>query len=136
MATAPQIDIIAPKRVPFDNNIVEMGVDYSGATAAMEIRAAPGDQGAPLVSLGMSSSGGQGLTIDFDDAWPDPVDDEPADATIVGIIINETTLEGLAYGADPEADVTLFYDIHIDPAGGKKFMFARGRFVVSPGVTL
>lgn len=135
MASAPEINIVADKRVPFDDTIPEMGVDYSDATASMEIRSEPGAQGAALVSLGMSVAGGEGLAITHDAAYPDPETGEADDATIVQIIVNETTLEGLAYNADPAEAVTLYYDIHLTPDGGKKFVFCRGKFIVSPGVT-
>lgn len=136
MAAVPQIDILAYKRVPFDDTIIEVGVDYSGATAAMEIRAEPGDQGSPLIELGMSVAGGQGIAITHDAAYPDPETGTPGDASTVRIIINETTLEGVGYGVDPEAPLTLHYDLHLTPASGKKFIFARGLFILSPGVTL
>lgn len=136
MAAVPQIDIVAAKRVPFDDNFASEGPNHSTAAALMEIRAEPGGQGAPLVSLGMSSSGGQGIVLTYDAAYPDPDGGAAFAATICRIIINETTLEQLAYGADPAASVVLFYDIHLNPVSGKKFVLARGRFVVEPGVTL
>lgn len=136
MAATPSIDFAANKRVPFDDTIIELGANYSGAAPLMELRAEPGNQGAPLASLGQSTSGGQGLTVTYDAAFPHPVTSAPGPATIVRIIINETTLEGLGYAADPSLPVDVFYDIHITPSGGKKFVFARGRMRVDPGVTL
>ena len=136
MASIPQINILAPKRVPFDDTIPMMAVDYSGATPLMEIRAEPGDTGSALVSLGLSTSGSEGITVTYDSGYPDPDGLLPDGATVVRIIINETTLESLAYGADPAEDVELFYDIHLAPSGGKKFVFCGGSFTVTPGVTL
>ena len=135
MAAAPQINIVAPKRVPFDDTIAMMGVDYSSATPLMEIRPEPGGSGTALVSLGASSSGSQGIAITYDADYPDPDGIMADGATIVRIIINETTLEGLSYGADPADDVTLYYDIHLTPSGGKKFVYCAGKFAVMPGVT-
>lgn len=135
--TAPvEINIAAEKRVPFDDSIAEMGADYSGATPAMEIRAEPGDQGTALVSLGASSSGSEGIVVTYDSDYPDPEGVLPDGATLVRIIINETTLEGLDYGGDPAEPVTLYYDIHLTPSGGKKFVFSQGKFIINPGVTL
>lgn len=131
----PEIDIYASKRVPFDDTIPELLVDYSGATASMQVRAEPGDSGAAIITLGMSVAGSEGLTIEYDATYPDPRTDEEVGATIVGIIIDEATLEGLSLGADTADDVTLHYDIHLTPSGGKKFVYCAGRFVVQPGVT-
>lgn len=138
MAAPPQIDIVAPKRVPFDDTIARMWEDYSGATPLMEIRSEPGVSGDPVVSLGLSSAGSQGLIVTYDADFPDPDDPESgtAGASLVRIIINETTLEGLEYGADREDRVVLYYDIHLTPTSGKKFVFCAGRFIVDPGVTV
>ena len=136
MANPPTINIVAPKRVPFDDTIPMMGLDYSGATPAMEIRPEPGDSGTALVSLGASTSGSQGIVVTWDAGYPDPDGIMDDGASIVRIIINETTLEGLAYGADPADDVVLHYDLHLTPSGGKKFVYCSGTFTVSPGVTL
>ena len=136
MATIPQINIVAPKRVPFDDTIHAMVVDYSGATPLMEIRTHPGASGSALVSLGASTSGGEGITVTYDAGYPDPDGELPDGATVVRILINETTLESLAYGADTSQPVELYYDIHLTPSGGKKFIFCGGKFTVTPGVTL
>lgn len=136
MAAVPTIPIVASKRVPFDDSIAMMGVDYSGANVAMEIRPEPGGTGTAMVSLGASISGGQGLTVTYDADYPDPDGTMPDGATLVRVIINETTLEGLAYGADRADPVTLHYDIHLTPSGGKKFVFCAGTFTVTPGVTI
>lgn len=134
MAATPQIDIFAEKRVPFDDTIAEMWTDYSGATPLMEIRSEPGASGSPLVSLGASSSGGEGIAISYDAGYADPDGGAPG-ASLIEIIIAEATLEALAYGADPADPVTLYYDLHLTPSGGKKFVFCGGRFLINPGVT-
>ena len=136
MADVPQINIVAPKRVPFDDTIPAMVVNYDGAAPLMEIRAEPGAPGDPIVTLGASTSAGEGMTVTYDANYPDPDGVLPDGATIVRIIINETTLEGLEYGADPSQPVELYYDIHLTPSGGKKFIFCGGKFTVTPGVTL
>jgi hypothetical protein len=134
MAAAPQIDIAADKRVPFDDTIAEMLVDYTGATPLMEIRSEPGASGTPLVSLGASTAGSEGIAISYDATYADPDGGDPG-ASLIQIIINEATLEGLAYGADPAVPVPLYYDLHVTPSGDKKFVFCAGKFIINPGVT-
>jgi hypothetical protein len=135
MASTPQIDISAEKRVPFDDTIAEMWIDYSGATPLMEIRAEPGDSGTALVSLGASTAGSEGIAITYDADYPDPDGGDVTGASLIDIIINEATLEGLAYGADTAKAVPLYYDLHLTPSGGKKFVFCGGKFIINPGVT-
>lgn len=131
-----EIPILADKRVPFDNDIAFQLVDYSGATAAMEIRPEPGGQGAALVTLGASVSGGEGIVISYDANYPDTDGELPDGATLVRLIINETTIEGLAYGTPASEPVVLHYDLHLTPSGSKKFVLCGGTFTISPGVTL
>lgn len=137
MAAAPQIDIIAGKHVPFDDTIPEMWIDYTGATPLMEIRNEPGDQGDPIISLGVSVAEAEGIEITYDPDYADPDGGEPG-ASIIRIIIDEATLEGgdVPYGADTADRVELHYDLHLTPVGGKKFIYCSGKFIVDPGVTL
>jgi hypothetical protein len=142
MATPPQIDIVASKRVPFDDIIAEMLVDYSDATPLMELRTLPGAQGDPVESFGVSVAGAEGIEITYDEDYTDPDPDSPTygediGASIIRIIIDEATLEALSYAAKPEQRAEYYYDIHLDPDGSaKKFVFCRGKFIVDPGVTL
>lgn len=135
MSQTAYIPISCFKRVPFDGTIVLMGQNLTGATALMEIRQNPGDQGAPLVSLGAFSSG-QGISISWDATYPDPDGTLPNGASLVRIRIAEATLKGLLYNTPASADLVLHYDIHITPSGGTKYVYSRGEFTIMPGVTL
>lgn len=135
MAT-PAINIPVEKRVPLDVTIPEMGANYTGATLAAEIRALPGDSGSALITLGTTTPPAEGLSVTYDAAYVDPLGELPNGASLVRMLIAESTLEGLAYAADPSQPVVLHYDIHLTPSGGSKFVYARGTFTVNPGVTL
>lgn len=135
MAAVPRIDIVASKRVPFDDVVPDMRGNWAGATPLMEIRVEPGDGGTAPVQLGASVSGGEGIAITYDAAYPDPDGEEFIGASLIRIIVNETTLEGLAYGADASKPVALNYDLHLTPSGGKKFVAFGGAFIIEPGVT-
>jgi len=136
MSAAVNIPIVAEKRVPFDDNIVEIGVDYSGGAAAMQVRQNPGDQGTPLINLGMIGSGSEGLSLTYDPDYEDPRTGEVVGATILGIKIAEATMEGLPYSGDRSVPLQLHYDIQVTPSGGTKFVFCEGTFTINPGVTL
>ena len=134
--TPINLDLSASKRVPFDLSIAIMGVDYSGAVLAMQIRTEPGNTATPLIDLTTAAPPAQGLSASYNSGFPDPEEELPNGASTVRIIISEATLEGLPYAGDPAKPLTLFYDIHITPSGGAKQLFCGGRFVVNPGVTL
>lgn len=138
---AKPINLAADKRAPWggisgDADIVVLGLDWSAGTFSMELRAEPGAQGAPLVALSTASPGAQGISASYDAGYLHPKTAATVGATIVRPQINETTLEGLAYGADPADPVTLFYDIHATVPGRGKFVVMGGKFIILPGVTL
>jgi hypothetical protein len=136
MAAVPQVNIVAQKRVPFDDTIPDFRGDYSGATPLMEIRPDPGGSGDPLVSLGASTAGSEGIAITYDADYAFEYRGVTyTGASLVQIIIDEATLEGLSYGADPADPVVLYYDIHLTPSSATKFVMASGTFTIDPGVT-
>jgi hypothetical protein len=131
----------ADKRVPWggasgDADIIILGLDWSEGVYALELRPEPGGQSAPLVSLGMASAGAQGISVSYDAGYLHPKTGAVVGATIIRQQINETTLEGLAYGADPSDPVLLAYDIHATVPGRGKFVLIAGSFTIFPGVTL
>ncbi|MBL4716961.1 MAG: hypothetical protein JKZ02_00630 [Erythrobacter sp.] len=135
MPSAPTINITADKQVPFDDTIPEMAVDYSDASALMQVRYEPGDSGDPVLELSTTLAGGEGIVIAYDAGYADPEGINPPGATIIQLLLNEATLEAMAGAANTSEDAVYHYDIHLTPSGGKKFIFCRGKFIVSPGVT-
>lgn len=136
MASAPVINIVADKRVPFDETIPDFRSNYSGATALMEVRPQPGADGTPVLSLSTTLASGQGIVITYDAGYTiEHQGTTHTGASLIQILINEATLEALSYAASPETDAVYSYDMHITPSGGKKFVAVSGSFTVSPGVT-
>jgi hypothetical protein len=138
MSAPPKIPLTASKRVPFDQTIAVMGRDLSGSTLRMEIRTEPGEQGSALVTLTNQTPPTQGLSVTWDADYPDPVGEFPNGASLVRIMIDETTLEGLSYAVDPAKSLPLHYDIHASRTSPLiiKFVYCGGEFYVDPGVTL
>lgn len=130
------IPLTAPKRVPFDVEISELGVDYSGATMLMHIRTEPGGTGDPLIALSNASPPSQGLSVTYDADLVDPEGKLPDGGSKVRIIISEATLEGLPAASPASSPLTLYYDIHLTPVAGFKRVFSGGEFIVTPGVTV
>jgi hypothetical protein len=105
-------------------------VDLSGAAMRLQIRTRPDAAGSALIDLGVvGTSSAQGIRI-FD-----PVVVDGHDTTTIGIRVNETTMEGLPFPADRGADLKLFWDLHVTPAGGLKQRWMAGDFIVRAGVT-
>lgn len=135
---AAELDIAAFKRVPFDDDVVIIGENLTGATFTMHIRAHPGDSGSAPVSLANASPPSQGLSVTYDSAYQYQDGNEliTAPASKIRICIDETTLEGLSLGTPYDEPVELFYDLHTTPSGGAKRVQFGGKFILKPGVTI
>lgn len=130
---AAQLDIAAFKRVPFDDNLVFVGPDYSGAAFAMQVRQHWGDTGTALLT--------PTLTATYDPAYIyyDPrrrLTVGPVPATIVAIAIPEADIEALPFAAAEEKPLELVYDMHITPSGESKRVAVAGGFTIYPGATI
>ena len=138
MATVPQINIHVPKRVPFNDTIPLVGANYSGAALVMHVRNFYGDTGTPVIALG-ALSGGEGLSVTYDAAYPFTDQSGAAvtePASIFRIQILEATLEALDLATPPDKAAQLVYDIHVTPSGGDKFVLCGGQFLITPGSTI
>lgn len=140
---APRIDLTAYKRVPFIDEdgatIVFVDENYADAALAMHIRNNPGDTGDPVLSLAGASAGTQGISVTYvaDYAYEDEKGvEQEGPASLVLIQIDEATLEGLSLGTPTDKPVTLYYDLHVTPAGAPKRVVAEGKFIINPGVTI
>lgn len=130
---AAQLDIAAFKRVPFADDLVFVGPDYSAAAFAMQIRQHWGDTGTALVTPSLSA------TYDPAYVYYDPrrkITVGPVPATIVAIDIAEATIEALPFAAEEEKPLELVYDMHITPTGEPKRVAVAGKFTIYPGATI
>lgn len=127
--TPGKLDLVAQRWTPFVTLIAFEGLDFTGATFAMDwrlYRDAPFAQ----LSLGNATSNAQGIscTVTFDD------DDVPT--SFVQIRVNETTLESLLLSAGvPGSDVVLQQDLHITGGGLPKTRWIEGKATIRAGAT-
>lgn len=55
--------------------------------------------------------------------------------TQIGYRINESTMEAMPGAAEAGSDVPIYWDMHVSPSGGTKFVAFAGEFTVLAGVT-
>lgn len=137
---------------PLACTIEFIGFDFTDATFSMQVRLAGDTPGTALISLGtVSSVGAEGVRLIYGgtdtvanhiaagrlDEVPSGLTSESSLAmSTVGILISESTMEGMPDGDQPGDDVVLAWDIHITPLGGVKERWLFGDFTVRAGVTV
>lgn len=151
MIEPARLDLAGDRWVPFIRSLPVVNALLEGATFAMQVRLLPDTEGEPLIALGtVSTASAQGVRviasatdtvaahivagrlIDVPAGYD--VTDE-VDVTLLGIRINELTMESLPAAGELGADLTLYWDLHITPIGGVKDRYAGGKFIVRAGVT-
>lgn len=139
---AIQLDLVAWRRVPFGGasgaqDIVLLGLNWSGATFAMQVRAALGDTGTPYVTLANAAAGAQGILATYDSGYVHPTTGAVVGATTIRPQIDQATLAAIPLAADdPAAPLLLWYDLHVTPVGLPTLQFLYGQFTLNPGVTI
>ena len=108
------------------------GFDWPDADLKLQIRDSK-NGGAIRVDLAkVASAASEGVRIDSVTTV------DGVTTTRIAWRINETTLEAIsaeALGLEPDADVNLFFDLHVTPVGELKFVPVEGTFTVKAGVT-
>lgn len=139
---AIQLDLVAWRRVPFGGgsgaqDVVLLGLDWSAASFAMQVRAAAGDTGTPYVSLIGAAAGTQGISATYDAGYIHPTTGAVVGATTIRPQIDQATLAAIPLAPDdPAAPLTLWYDLHVTPVGLPMMQFLYGQFTLNPGVTI
>jgi hypothetical protein len=131
--TPGQKDLIVyrnqPNLIAFD----VIGLDWSAAVFAMQVRSTRGLTNTALLDLVIATAGTQGIsrTVATTDGVP---------TTTVTIQIDETALDAVApypaNGLAPNTPVELRYDIAVTPSGSAKRRLVEGAFTIVEGVTL
>ncbi|WP_292223940.1 hypothetical protein [Brevundimonas sp.] len=129
MITPGHLDLVVQRWTPFVYQIDFEGLDFTGATMAMQARLYRDAPGAPLISLVNAAANAEGLSVTVTN-----LDGVPT--SHVQIRINETTAEGLLLNAGaPGDDVKLVYDLHITGGGLPKTRWVEGSLIIRAGAT-
>ncbi len=128
MFATATIPLVANRWVPFIDWIAVEVFDLTGATFSLQVRDRwnGGAIRADLETVGTLAEEGLKLEVTTVDGLT---------TSKVNIRINETTMEAIPLAADPDGPTALVYDLHCNPAGGQKFVMARGDFTVVEGST-
>ena len=130
MITPGKLDLVVQRWTPFDFTIqLPVGIDFTGATAALQARLYRDAPGSPQLSLVNASSAGEGLSFST-------VTSDGLTASSLRIRINETTAEAILLNAGkPGDDIRLVHDIHIAGGGFAKTRWFEGVLTIRAGAT-
>lgn len=112
-------DVKADRYAPHADYVDVRGFDFTGAVATMQVRDTRNGgtvRANPTVSVTVTMDGSMPVSRI---AW-----------TIAEGVMNVMPLDPI----NTAADVVLYYDIHLTPAGGTEFIPLRGKFTVVAGV--
>lgn len=129
-----------------------IGIDWTGATFAMQVRDRKdgGYLRADLDTVGSASAEGVRLIYAGEDTVANhlaagritqdrvPAGMQPTDnltLSLVGIRINETTMEAMTPATEIGDDASAWWDLHVTPSGGIKDLYLHGTFTIRAGVT-
>lgn len=118
----------AARWTPFKYPITIEGFDFTGATFAMQVRDRKDGGFVRATLAGTATPNTEGVRIVS----------ASASQTVLEIFIAEATMEAMDIAADaqsPGSDGVAFWDLHITPSGGVKFLALEGTFTVKAGAT-
>lgn len=129
MITPGRLDLTVQRWTPFVYQIDFEGLDFTGATMAMQVRLYRDAPGGALLSLSNAASNAEGLSVTT-------MAVEGLTTSTVQIRINETTAEALLLNAGkPGDDIRVVYDIHITGGGFAKTRWIEGDLIIRAGAT-
>lgn len=119
----------ANRWTPFVETIDFVGLDLTGATMKMQVRDRK-DGGFVRADLTtVPSNGTEGVSL------VSVVTTAGVPTSRLSIRINEPTMEAMSAATEPGEDAQIWWDIHITPAGGVKFVALEGPFIIMAGST-
>lgn len=119
MFQSVKYNAVANRFTPFSDFVDIQTVDWAGAAAKLQVRTRK-NGGAVAAEAAVSAFLLPGV--------------EP-ETTRFEIEITESVMEAMPRAPEPDADVILFWDLHITPPGEEKFVAFYGTFTVRAGVT-
>lgn len=129
MITPGRLDLTVQRWTPFAYQVDFEGLDFTGATMAMDVRLYRDAPGGALIRLVNAAPNAEGLSFSV-------LQVDGAPISTLQIRINETTTESLLLNAGkPGDDIKLVYDLHITGAGLPKSRWLEGTLIIRAGAT-
>jgi hypothetical protein len=135
---------------PLTRTIRFLRLDFTGAVFKMQVRDRK-DGGMLRADLGtVVSSSAEGVRLIYggtatvsahiaagrlDEAPDGMAGDDNLALSLVGIRINESTMEAMTPAAEIGDDATAWWDLHITPSGSLKDLYLHGPFTIRAGAT-
>lgn len=107
--------------------IVFRGVDFTGATAKMQVRLRPGAPGSPLLNL---VTGGSGDALLLTSAVVDGLTEWS-----IKLVIDRSSIDALPMAGEAGKDPVFAYDLMISSSTLTLARWAEGPFIVHEGIT-
>lgn len=127
------LPLAAGRWVPFVYDIDIVGIDLTGATFAAQVHETKDRTvGTPRASLTTQVTDVEGVRL------VSVVTTDGVPTSSIRIRINEATMEAMNVATGRNAgryDGNAFWDMHITPSGGTKFLAFEGTFTIKAGVT-
>lgn len=150
MQSPGRLPLAGDRWTPFTRTLQFEGVDFTAAIFAMQVRDRKdgGALRADLATVGSASAEGVRLIYGGTDTVAGHIaagriDDVPegmstSDSLIlslVGIRINESTMEAMTPATEVGDDAVAYWDLHVTPSGGLKDLYLYGPFTIRAGAT-
>lgn len=127
------LPLVAGRWVPFVYDIDIVGIDLTSAAFAAQVHDTKDrTAGTPRASLTTQTTDVEGVRL------VSVVTTDGVPTSSLRIRINEATMEAMDVANDASqlgSDGAAFWDMHITPSGGTKFLAFEGTFTIKAGVT-
>ena len=146
-----RLDLAADRWVACIRTLPIVNADLTGAAFSLQVRLAPDTPGSALISLGnAASAAAEGVRVveaatvtvashiaagRLNEVPNGYALIDSVAVTVLGLRINESTMEGLPPAAETGMDLDCAWDLHITPSGSIKDKYAGGKFTIRAGVT-
>jgi hypothetical protein len=150
MQSPGKLPLYGDRWTPLVRTFELRGIDLTGATFALQVRDRK-DGGALRADLAtVMSSSAEGVLLIYGGtatvsahitagriaAVPEGmVEGDSLTLTLLGVRINESTMEAMTPATEVGDDAPAWWDLHVTPSGGLKDVFLQGPFIIRAGVT-
>lgn len=135
---------------PFTRTLQFEGIDLTGATFAMQVRdrkdggqvradldtvATAAAEGVRLIYGGTATVAAHIAAGRIEEAPEGMADGDSLTLSLIGIRINESTMEAMTAATEIGDDANAWWDLHVTPSAGLKDLYLHGPFIIRAGVT-